>query len=396
MIVPSALAPLPVAVSTKPRIARAIRVPLLTAQLPTLERIAPYLERIDRNGWYSNFGPLVQELESRLAAAFDMPGKTSPHAVTVSNGTAGIELALRALDLPAGALVLVPALTFVATATAVLSAGLTPIVCDIDARSWLLTPELATYALSREPLLRAVVTVATFGAPQDTHGWTKFHTQTGLPVIIDAAAGFGNQLDCGPTCSVFSMHATKTLAAGEGGFVITRDAKFAADVRQLSNFGINLTDARAAPIGAVTMVGTNAKMSEYHAAVGLASLDAWPNNASRRRDLYRTYTDAVRAIAGLTTEWQDAPAECVRSVCCLLLDSSRQRNRAETVLAEEGVGTRRWYLPLIDRHPAMSHFTHEPTPVADRVAQRLLGIPFHLGLDDVARTTVISALSRVV
>jgi dTDP-4-amino-4,6-dideoxygalactose transaminase len=244
--------------------------------------------------------------------------------------------------------------------------------------------------------VRAVVPVATYGCPQDTAGWSDFHHRTGLPVIIDAAAAFGNQVDCGPTCSVYSLHATKTLAAGEGGFMVTRDPKFASDVRQLSNFGINLSDANSAAIGAVTMVGTNAKMSEYHAAVGLASLDAWAENASRRRALYRSYTDAIRAIPGLVTDWQEAPAKCVRSVCCVLLDSERRRDHAEVSLANAGVGTRRWYLPLIDRHPAMREIAHDPTPVADGIARRLLGIPFHLKIDEQAKAIVISALKGVV
>jgi dTDP-4-amino-4,6-dideoxygalactose transaminase len=380
--------------SAKGQGAASMRVPLLTAQLPPFEQIAPYVRRIDRNGWYSNFGPLVQELEARLAGGFRLPSVSTPHAITVGNGTAGIELALRALGLSPGAHVLVPALTFVATATAVLSAGLTPIVCDVDAQSWLLTPSLALEAMARTAA-RAVVPVAAFGCPQDTDGWCKFHDRTGIPVIIDAAAAFGNQLDCGPTCSVYSLHATKPLAAGEGGFVVTRNRKFASAVRQLSNFGINLTDARSAPIGAVTMVGTNAKMSEYHAAVALASLDAWPQNAARRRALYQTYTDLIRAITGLPTQWQKAPRDCVRSVCCVLLDAKRRRDAAEMALAKAGVETRRWYLPLIGRHPAMGHIAHAQTPVADDVAERLLGIPFHLRLDRKSRLLIASTLSSV-
>jgi len=373
----------------------ALPIPLLTARLPSLERLAPYLERIDSNGWYSNFGPLVQELETRLGNAFSAKGRAQPHAITVGNGTAGIELALRALRLPPRAPVLIPALTFVATATAVLSAGLTPIVCDVHRKSWLLTPELAADALRHRPFY-AVVPVAAYGCPQDTDGWSRFHVDTGLPVVIDAAAGFGNQMECGPTCSVYSLHATKPLAAGEGGFVVTRDPKFASDVRQLSNFGINLTDPRVAAIGAVTMVGTNAKMSEYHAAVGLASLDEWAQNAAHRLALYRTYTDAVRAIGGLRTEWQETPVECVRSTCCLLLDSRRRRDRAESVFRKAGIATRRWYLPLIDRHPAMGNVPHDPTPVADDIAERLLGIPFHPKLDEPAIDAIICALSRLV
>jgi dTDP-4-amino-4,6-dideoxygalactose transaminase len=371
-----------------------IRVPLLTARLPARDQLIPYLERIDQARWYTNFGPLAHELEARLCDTFRNSGQADPYAITVGSCTAGIELALRALDLPAGAPVLVPVLTFVATATAVLSAGLTPIVSDVDPASWLLTPEIAARAFRSTPF-GAVVPVATFGCPQDARGWSEFYATTGTPVVIDAAAGFGNQRDCGPTCSVFSLHATKALAAGEGGFVITRDAKLANNIRQLSNFGINLTNPSAAPIGAVTMVGTNAKLSEYHAAVGLASLDVWTDTASRRRDLYREYITSIRAIPGLMTRWQQAPDDCVRSVCCLLLDSAELRNRAERALDSAGIATRRWYLPLINRHPAFRGIHRRPTPIADDLADHLLGIPFHLDLDRIAQDAVAAALSSL-
>jgi dTDP-4-amino-4,6-dideoxygalactose transaminase len=370
----------------------AVRTPLLTAKLPSLDQLVPYLKRIDRNRWYSNFGPLVHELEQRLADAFHHPGREASMVVTVANATVGIELSLRALELPPNSPVLVPALTFVATANAVLSAGLRPVISDVDARSWLLTPEIAE-EVAAEHLVRAVVPVAAYGCPQDTEGWERFHARSGIPVVIDAAAGFGNQIDCGPTCTIYSLHATKPLAAGEGGFVVTRDARLARAVRQLANFGINLIDPAVAPIGAVTMVGTNGKMSEYHAAVALASLDGWHGIAARRRALYRSYTDSIRNIPGLGTVWQQAPVDCVRSVCCLLLDSSQRRDLAEAMLNMFGVETRRWYLPLIDQHPAFAHMAHRSTPVADNIAERLLGIPFHLELDDAAQARIIAGLT---
>lgn len=371
-----------------------VRVPLLSVRLPAADKLLPYLRRIDENRWYSNFGPLVRELEERLACSFPAVDRKKPHVVSVGNATVGIELALRALRLPRNAPVLVPSLTFAATATAILSAGLRPVVSDIDKDSWLLTPAIATAAAAEAPL-RAVLPVAAYGCPQDAAGWSAFQEQTGIPVLIDAAAAYGNQTSCGPTCSIFSLHATKTLAAGEGGFVETHDAKFAAAIRQLSNFGINLDRPSIAPIGAVTMIGTNGKLSEYHAAVGLASLDEWPENASRRRSLYRAYTGSIRAIPRLASQWQAAPADCVRSVCCLLLDSQSRRDAAELALGTRGVATRRWYLPLIDRHPAFAHMTHRATPVSDDIAQRLIGVPFHLDMTDEAQALVVAALGSI-
>lgn len=367
-------------------------VSLLVPDLPTLDQLIPYLQRIDANHWYSNFGPLVQELEARLAQSFVSQDAGPSIAVTVSNATAGIEMALRALNLPVASPVLVPAMTFVATATAVLSAGLSPIVADIDPESWLLTPALALAAVSKRKL-KAVVPVATFGSAQDAAGWDDFHKLTGLPVVIDAAAAYGNQVDPGPTCSVFSMHATKPLASGEGGVVVTRSLELARDIRQLSNFGINLTDPKVSLIGTTTMIGTNAKLSEYHAAVGLASLDAWSANSARRRSLYLEYTNAIKAVEGPALSWQRSPADTVRSLCCFLLPTRDLRDHYERQFAKARIATRRWYLPTINRHPAFKHLTHFPTPVADNLSRRLLGVPFFPSISDDQRHAVLAALS---
>lgn len=357
-----------------------IRIPLLVPELPGLDALMPYLRRIDEKRWYSNFGPLVQEFEARFAASFANASPVSDvSAVTVSNATAGIEIALRALALPPGSLVLVPALTFVASATAVLSAGLTPVVADVDEDNWLLTPAIATAAAASLPL-RAVLPVATFGAAQDAQGWSDFHAVTGLPVVIDAAAAYGNLFDPGPTCAVFSLHATKPLASGEGGVIVTLSAEFAATVRQLSNFGIDLSGKQGVPVGSTTLVGTNAKMSEYHAAIGLASLDAWPETIKRRQQMFDRYSDVINVTCGNHVVWQQMPLDAVRSVCCMLLPSGPERDRAEALMATNGIATRRWYLPLINEHPAFRGVEHLPVPNARSIAQRLLGIPFHLSL----------------
>ena len=370
----------------------AIRIPLLVPELPTLDALTPYLQRIDEKRWYSNFGPLVQELEARFATSFvTKNAQDAASAVTVSNATAGIEIAMRALALPPGSLVLVPALTFVASATAVLSAGLTPVVADVDEDNWLLTPAIATAAAASLPL-RAVLPVATFGAAQDAQGWSDFHAATGLPVVIDAAAAYGNQFDPGPTCAVFSLHATKPLASGEGGVIVTRSAEFAATVRQLSNFGIDLSGKQGAPVGSTTLVGTNAKMSEYHAAIGLASLDAWPDTIRRRQQMFERYSDVINTTCGNHIVWQQMPLDAVRSVCCMLLPSGPERDRAEALMATKGIATRRWYLPLINEHPAFHGLEHLPAPNAYAISQRLLGIPFHLSLSDADQADIANCL----
>ena len=365
------------------------RIPLMMPSLPTADELLPYLRRIDANRWYSNFGPLCSEFEARIAASFASAGQC--RVVSVSSCTTGIELALRALALPAGAPVLVPALTFIATASAVRCAGLSPVVADVDPDSWLLTPQIARAAV-REIGARAVVPVTTFGAGQDGEAWSAFACDTHVPVILDAAAGYGNQHDPGPTCAVFSLHATKPLAAGEGGFVVTRDAHLAHAIRRLSNFGINLDRPHDGPIGTAVATGTNAKLSEYHAAVALASLDRWAAIAAERGGLFARMERALQAVCDGRLAQQAAVADTVRSVCAFRFPDPGTRDRVELACRERGIGTRRWYLPTIDRQPAFGHVAHLPTPNADHVGERLLGVPFYPGLAPAAIDEIAAAV----
>ena len=129
------------------------RIPLLIPELPSVAELQPYLERIDAARWYSNFGPLCREFEGALAGMFIAKNAQPVRVTTVSSCTLGLELALRALDLAPGSQVLLPALTFVASATAVVRAGLVPVAADVDPQSWLLTPEIARAACARRRAL---------------------------------------------------------------------------------------------------------------------------------------------------------------------------------------------------------------------------------------------------
>lgn len=344
--------------------------------------LLPYLHRIDASHWYSNFGPLVREFEERIGLALeDMSGR-SLHVTTVNNATVGLELALTVLDLPRGSRVLVPALTFVATASAVHRAGHAPIAGDIDPETWLLTPEIARQALMREQY-SAVIPVATFGVPIDVNAWDRFSRETGIPVIVDAAAAYGNQRTFGEAMTVFSLHATKPLSSGEGGFVVSTSSKLIERIRRLTNFGINLGDTQEVPIGVVPQAGTNGKMSEYHAAIGLAALQSWNSNASRRLALFRSYMSALTPNGLEAVTVQAGSEDVVRSTLCVTFRHSRLRNTVMEKLAMHGIATRLWYCPLIPDHPAFKTSGEgAQVAVATDVAGRLLGLPFYPELNE--------------
>ncbi|WPB57760.1 DegT/DnrJ/EryC1/StrS family aminotransferase [Xylophilus sp. GOD-11R] len=372
-------------------------IALLVPDMPSPKALMPWLQRMHEARHYSNFGPLVCELEKRLAARFVGHGRGRPAVTTVSSATTGLELVLQALDLPPGSRVLVPALTFVATATAVLRAGHVPVLCDVDADSWLLTPEIARRACA-DVEVRAVMPVAAFGAPHDARAWDAFSRATGLPVVIDAAAAFGGQwLHDTALTLVFSLHTTKSLPAGEGGLVVSHDDALVARVRQLSNFGINLQARRKVPVGALAEAGTNAKMSEFHAAVGLASLERWDERAALRRDTFARYAGVLEAAAPGRLRWQRlAGGEPVAAPVgmCLRLPGATARSRFEKLCHDDGVGTRRWYQPLLTQMTALQPLCEAmDCPQAQAIAQDLVGVPFFLGLSPADQDRVAALLS---
>lgn len=352
-------------------------IPLLTPQLPERALLQPYLDRIDASRHYSNFGPLNQALEERLTAFFAPHSAAGVQVVTTSSATTGLELALASLELPPGSRVLVPALTFVATLTAVLRAGLVPVVCDIDPENWLLTPEIAESAITSTGAL-AALPVAAFGQPVNTLAWSQFQQRHGVKVVVDAAGAFGSQwVAASDIAVVFSMHATKTLAAGEGGLVVGGNAAQLASIRQMSNFGINLDPAAQLPVGMLTRVGSNAKLSEYHAAVAHASLDGWQAQAAQRREIYADYRQTLQSRCGDKLQWQAGETLAAPTLFCVRLPDAERRERLEHQAGSLGVSTRRWYQPLLHQHgAAVQPLVVLATPNAEKVAAGLIGLPF--------------------
>jgi dTDP-4-amino-4,6-dideoxygalactose transaminase len=350
------------------------RIPLLLPQLPSADALLPYLQQIDGNRWYTNFGPLVRQLESRISENF-MREPAPVQVVTVANGTVGLELALAALGLKRGTKVLLPALTFVATASAALRVGYLPLICDVDPESWLLTPTIARAMLQQQPF-DVVMPVATFGVPQPVGEWDNFTAETGIPVVIDAAGAYGNQAIGVTTRVVFSLHATKALGAGEGGLVASRQFSFAEKVRQLSNFGIDFTSG-----GLVFDPGENGKMSEYHAAIAHAALDAWEKTCATRLDLQQQYQRALVQHCP-SVQVQRRPASGIYPIQVVLLPEGVQAKRVQSALLDYLIESRQWYCPTLDIHPAFAGYKAGDLPISHALSVRLLGLPYSIDMTD--------------
>jgi dTDP-4-amino-4,6-dideoxygalactose transaminase len=350
-------------------------------RLASAETVLPYLQRIDTARWYSNFGPLLDEMEERLAARFG----SGARVVTTVNATQALTLALQAMELPAGALCAVPSWTFVATAHAVAQAGLTPWFLDVDADTWMLDIEATRAALARAPgAVSAVIPVAAFGRMPDLEGWKAFQDDTGVRVLIDAAAAF-DAADDADLPLVVSLHATKVLGMGEGGFLATRDQALADRVRQQTTFGFD--GSREA-----LRIATNAKLSEYSAALGLAALDGWPADRLRwfttaqalRRALRAT--PAVRFQSGWGERW-------TTSVCVVGLPDG-SADAVEAALGADRIATRRWWSRGCHVSPAFVSAPCDDLPNTQRLAGATLGLPFAIDLSpsDIAR--IADSLTR--
>lgn len=357
-------------------------VPAAKPRLPDADALLPYLRRIDESRHYSNFGPLLREFEARLSSRFE----ANAQVVTCVNATQALTLTLQSLDLPKSSLVAMPAYTFVATAHAVVAAGLTPWFLDVDSDDWMLRPETVRNALATAPgQVSAVVPVAAFGAMPDLEGWKSFRDDTGLAVLLDAAAAFDQAHDAGlPT--IVSLHATKVIGIGEGGFLATRDTGLAARVRQLTTFGFQ--GSRIAEIAA-----TNAKLGEHASAIGLAALDNWDADrlqylrTARLMRAAMTFLPEVRFQPGWGVDW-------VTSICSVRLPDG-SADAVEYALAALDIQTRRWWDQGCHANPAFVNCPRGDLSATRMLGGSVIGLPFAVDMDDrdISRVAAVLAVA---
>ena len=347
------------------------RIPVLRPRLPRWHVVADYLRAIDEQSWYSNFGPLERRLRVRLA---EWLGCSDTHVVTASSATAALTGLVATSGLSTWE---VPAFTFPAAAHAVIQAGRVLRLVDIDRRTMLIPTPGRSAGTGR-------IEVLPFGCgvPAD------LLQTTGPELVIDAAASLGaasaplSQLRPGDAV-VFSLHATKVLGCGEGGVAVCGSEQRAHQLRSWTNFGFEGSRESRRP-------ATNAKLSEYAAAVAHAALDEWPAT----RAAWQAAQLAVRSIlaaAGVPT-LPPAPPE-VSPYCIAIFGDTETAGRVEHVFGASGIETRRWWAAGLHRMPAFAHLCPGSYPAAEEAAARLLGLPVYPGIDEHALARITAALA---
>jgi dTDP-4-amino-4,6-dideoxygalactose transaminase len=358
-------------------------VPFQRPEPPEPEAIMAYYERSREAGFYSNGGPCARLLSDRLS---DYLGGGT-FAVPVGNCTVGLMVALRAAcGMPEGArrIVLTPSYTFTATACAIEWAGFQPAFVDIERRGWHLDPAALEAALERfGGAVAGVLACATFGtAPADEQraAWRELCEVHGVPLLIDSAPGFGTRDEAGRALGglgdteIFSFHATKPFGIGEGGLIATADADLAARVSRMINFGLE-PGTRIS-----TDIGMNAKMSELHAAAGLAMLDRIDDvvarrqaNAVRLREAIGPYAHLLLQAGAERSTWQ---------IFHVLCPTPEMRDRVVTLAPSHGIEVRTMHDPALHTHPAFTDAPRDPLPVTEAAAARALALPMANTLDD--------------
>ncbi len=364
-------------------------IPVCKPLLPVAAKLQFYLEKIDENRYYSNLGPLTVKFEERLADHF---GVTTDKVATSANGTLALVQLLKSFNVRSGTFCVMPSWTFTATPAAAMLAGLVPYFIDVDQEQWGICPEDVIPLLKKHEI-SAVIPVAPFGAPIDIPAWEQFHVTTGIPVIIDAAAGFDSfssthRVSNATIPFMVSLHATKVIGIGEGAVVVTGNADLAKKIRMNGNFGFHLIRESLVP-------GINAKLSEYASAIGLAALDEWSVKRKAWEQLSYQFETQIKRNSFINS----APLFNKGWVSCyglIKLKSPCTAERVKAELAKYNIGALSWYGKGCHAQEAYRQCPRDDLSVTDNLANHVLGLPFWLDLTETHLTVVFDSLEKVI
>lgn len=340
---------------------------------PELGDRARLLERIeeilDRNH-LTNAGPTVREFERRCAEFLGVE-----HCIALCNGTVALEIAIRALGFQGE--VIVPSMTFIATAHALQWQGITPVFADIDPATHNLDPERVESMIT--PNTTGIIGVHLWGRPCAVEALTDLARRRGLGLMFDAAHAFGcthggRMVGHFGDAEVFSFHATKFVHSFEGGLIATNHPELAKKIRLMKNFGFEDLDR-------VIYIGTNGKMSEISAAMGLTSLEAMPRTIAVNRRNHQHYREALAGLPGIHFIEHDSTEQ--RNYQHAVLEYEPRaggltRDQLVTLLRSENVLARRYFFPGCHRmEPYRSYFPHAGLllPETEKLAERLIVLP---------------------
>ncbi|WP_433447142.1 DegT/DnrJ/EryC1/StrS family aminotransferase [Streptomyces sp. CA-142005] len=347
------------------------------------------------SGWVAQ-GPRVAAFERAFAERVG-----AEHGIAVSSCTTALHLSLVALGMGPGDEVVVPSLSFIATANAVRYVGAEPVFADVDPATGNLTT--ATVDAVRTPRTKAVLVVHQGGVPADVHALRAACAAWDLPLVEDAACAIGSTVGGKPVghgalLAAWSFHPRKLVTTGEGGMITTDDAEWAARLRRLREHGMNASAAQRHAsdkpvLESYLEVGFNYRMTDVQAAVGLVQLGKLDAMTARRRELAARYAALLHDVPGLTPVRDPAHGQSNFQSYWVLLERDFPVGRDDLLaaLAQAGVSARRGIMAA-HLEPAYADHPRAPLPVTERITRDSLILPLFHTMTEAQQDRVVAVL----
>lgn len=365
-------------------------IPVTRPSLPPFEEYTSLIKSIWENRWLTNSGPLHQQLEENLKQYL-----RAPYLSLYTNGHNALEAAIHACNLPKGSEVITTPYTFASTTHAIVRCGLNPVFCDISYEDYNIDvtkiEELITENTS------AILPVHVYGTPCDVEGIDRIAKKYDLKVIYDAAHAFGVELNGQPITSfgdvsMLSFHATKVFNTVEGGAVVSADKSIIEKADRYKNFGMVGTEDFTEP-------GTNAKMSEFHAAMGLANLKHMDHSIAIRKRVCDAYDAAFRHVDGIKLLARSFSVQSNYAYYPIVLDVDYPLSR--DALYEKFVSShiypRRYFYPIVTEYSSYNDkYGLSRSSVALDVSKHVLCLPVYdtMACSDVQRIIDVLLVQR--
>lgn len=351
--------------------------------LPNIDKYKNYIDRIFANGQITNNGPLVQELETRLADYLGVK-----NIILVANGTLALDIAYRSLDL-SGEVITTP-FTFIASASSIAVNGLVPIFADIDPKNFNIDPNNIQPLISKKT--SAIMPVHVFGEPCKLDEINEIAKMNNLKVIYDACHTFGINVTnkTGKTESILnngdistlSFHATKLFHTIEGGALITNDDDLAKKIRLLINFGITGPTS-------IEILGLNAKMNEFEAAMGLCILDDLNKIIEDRKDIYTKYYQGLKDEVQLQERGKNSTQNY--TYFPIALKNEESLLKIQKALNDNGIFPRRYFYPSLDTLNFLTDLG-STCQCSQDISKRILCLPMYPDLDKSTQKNIIKII----
>lgn len=348
--------------------------------LATLDEYTDLLKGVWERGILTHNGPLVRRLEKEICEKLGLD-----HFTTVTNGTIAIQMAIKALGIK-GEIITTP-FTWVATLSAIQWEGCTPVFCDIDPDTLNIDPNKIEAAITENTV--AIMPVHVFGNPCNVEAIETIAKKNGLKVIYDAAHAIGSTykgkslLSYGDV-SATSLHATKLLNTGEGGGCITTDKDLHEKIKRIRFFGHN--EAKD-----IVEEGFNGKITELHAALGIANLKYYDEVLQDRKTKYGFYKEGLKDVPNVRFQ-TIKHGEANYSYFPIIFDSEGQLLKVEKALHEAQIVPRRYFYPAVNTLSAI--VSYREMPIAENITKRILCLPLYWKLNFDALEKIIRIVKK--